>query len=112
MSQGLDSEFEMRSDVTMDDLLATLMRQANVLIFGRPERGADDEVGELTAFRAVVIVGGMLGLDPSGKIGARAIGVLNGDTTPHARRTWPAMAAKLREIADDLERLSKPGGSA
>lgn len=107
-----DDDLEMRPDITMDDLLATLTRQSNMLIFGRPERGDEDQPGELTAFRAVVIVGGMLGLNTSGEIGPVAIGVLNGDNSAHARRTWPKLAAKLREIATDLERLSQQGGSA
>lgn len=107
MSRVIEDDLEMRPDITMDDLLATLGRHSNMLIFGRPERGEEDQPGELTAFRAVVLVGGMLGLNLSGEVGPIAIGVLNGDNSPHARRTWPKMAAKLRTIADDIERMAR-----
>jgi hypothetical protein len=102
-----DLDLEMRPDITMDDLLATLTRHSNLLIFGRPERGEEDQPGSLTAFRAVVLVGGVLGLNPIGEVDTIAIGVLNGDNSAHARRTWPKMAAKLRTIADELERMAR-----
>lgn len=107
MNRVIEDDLEARPDITMDGLLATLTRHSNLLIFGRSERGEEDQPGELTAFRAVVLVGGMLGLSPIGEVAPIAIGVLNGDNSAHARRTWPKMAAKLRAIADDIERMAR-----
>lgn len=101
-------DLELRPDVTLDDTLETLARHANQLIFGRDERGAENEPGELTAFRAVVIVGGMIGLGPNG-LGALAVGLLHGDGSPYARDVYPRMARRLRLIADELDRAHATG---
>ena len=60
MKSPVPDDLELRPEVTMEDLLETLTRHTNQLIFGRDERGNENEPGEPSPFRAVVIVGGLI----------------------------------------------------
>jgi hypothetical protein len=105
-----DPDLEMRPDITQDELLRELTRHSNQLLFGRDERGGENDPGELTAFRAVIIVAGILGMHVEGDVRPLALGILNGDDRPHARRCWPKMARRLRAIADDLDAMAAARG--
>ena len=94
---------ELRPDITVQHLLDELTRHANVLIFGREERGDDDQPGTRTAFRAVVIVGAAVGMHMDGAISPAAFGVLNADGSEHGQLCRPKLIRKLRQIADDME---------
>jgi len=109
----IPDDLEPRPDVTLDDMLALLNRQSNIIIFGRPERGDENEPGILTPFRSVVIVGGALGIGPDGKLVPLAMAVLNGDGNGYSKTTWPKLAERLREVARDLELMAAlPSGNA
>lgn len=103
MGPGIPLDLELRPDVTVADLLDELTKHANLLIFGREERGAPDERGGLTAFRAVVIVGAAVGLDMAGEIRPAAFGLLNADGSAHGMACRPKLVKKLRQIANDIE---------
>ena len=103
MNLGVPPDLELRPDVTVENLLDELTKHANLLIFGREERGDTNERGGLTAFRAVVIVGAAVGMDVTGEIRPAAFGLLNADGSAHGMACRPKIIRKLRQIADDLE---------
>ncbi len=99
----LPPDMELRPDVTADDLLAELTKMSNQALFGRDERGEGDELGIITAFRAIVIVGAAVGMRMDGSLAPCVMGVFNGDQSPHSKATLPKLADKLRQIARDLD---------
>lgn len=109
---NLPADLELRTDITQQDMLDVLSKHANLLLFGREEEGDANEPGELTAFRAVVLVGGMVGLSADGQVVPVAIGLLNGDESSHSKTVWPKLADKLREIARDIDMFHGPKGAA
>lgn len=103
MNFGVPPGMDLRPDVTVNDLLEELTKHANLLIFGREERGDTNEPGTSTAFRAVVIVGAAVGMAVDGAIRPAVFGLLNADGSRHGMACRPKIIRKLREIADDLE---------
>ena len=99
-------DFELRPDVTQEDLLVELQKLSNRIIFGREETGDPNEPGIITAFRSVVIVGAATGMRMDGSLAPCVMGVFNGDKSPHATAALPKLADKLRQIARDLDRMS------
>jgi hypothetical protein len=96
-------DLDLRPDITVQDLLDELTKHANLLIFGRDERGGDDQPGTRTAFRAVVIVGAAVGMRTDGTLAPASFGVLNADGSKSGELCRPELISKLRQIADDME---------
>lgn len=108
---NVPDDLELRTNLTQDHVIDELDRKCHLLMYGREEVGDPDQLGELTPFRSVVIVTGLIALTPRG-VAPIAIGTFNGGDDPHARSTLPKLAEKLREIARDLELLSQKGADA